>query len=122
MTLSKSFLTCRIGTNVDILLICEARFVIPKGQFHIHSFGKPYRFDRNGKGDGIQLYIRNDIPSKLIESKLAIEGLFVVVNLRKKKWLLCCTFNPKMSLISSHLKETGNNLDLLLSKYDNYYC
>ena len=111
-----------VSTNVDILLICETKLVssFPKAQFHIHGFGEPYRFDRNGKGGGILLYIRDDIPSKLIESKMTIEGLFVEINLRKKKWLLCCSYNPKKSLISNHLKEIGNNLDLLSSKYDNY--
>ena len=47
-------------------------------------------------------------------------GLFVETNLQKKKWLLCCSYNPKKSVISNHLKEIGNNLDLLSSKYDNY--
>ena len=60
----------------------------PRAQFHIHGFGEPYRFDRNRKGDGILLYIRDDIPSNLIESKTTIEGLLVEINLRKK-WLLC---------------------------------
>ena len=111
-----------VSTNVDILLICETKLdsSFPKAQFHIQGFGEPYRFDRNGKGGGILLYIRDDIPSKLIESKMTIEGLFVEINLRKKKWLLCCSYNPKKSLISNHLKEIGNNLDLLSSKYDNY--
>lgn len=51
---------------------------------------------------------------------MTIEGLFVEINLRKKEWLSCCSFNPKKSLISNHLKEIGNNLDVLSSKYDNY--
>ena len=111
-----------VSTNVDILLICETELdpSFPRPQFHIHGFGEPYRFDRNGKGGGILLYIRDDIPSKLIESKMTIEGLFVEINLRKKKWLLFCSYNPKKSLISNHLQEIGNNLDLLLSKFDNY--
>ena len=111
-----------VSTNVDILLICETKLdsSFPRAQFHIHGFGESYRFDRNGKGGGILLYIRDDIPSKLIESKMTIEGLFVEINLRKKKWLLCCSYNPKKSLISNHLQETDNNLDLLSSKFDNY--
>ena len=111
-----------ISTNVDILLICEMKLdsSFPRAQFHIHGFGEPYRFDRNGKGGEILLYMRDDIPPKLIERKVTIEGLFVEINLRKKKWLLCCSYNPKKSLISNHLKEIGNNLDLLSSKYDNY--
>ena len=40
--------------------------------------------------------------------------------MRKKKWLLCCSYNPKKSLISNHLQKIGNNLDLWSSKFDNY--
>ena len=92
-----------ISTNIDILLICEMKLEssFSRAQFHIHGFGEPYTFDRNRKGDGILLYIHNDIPPKLIiESKMTTEGLFVEINLRKKKWLLCCSYNPKKSLIS----------------------
>ena len=44
----------------------------PKGQFHLHGFSEPYRLDRNGNGGGILVFIREDIPSKLIESKMRI--------------------------------------------------
>ena len=91
----------------------------PTGQFHIHGFSEPYRFDRNSSGGGILLYIREDIPSKFILTKMTIEGFFIEINLRKKRWLLCCSYNPKKPLISEHLNEIGKNLDLLLSKYDN---
>ena len=111
-----------VGTNVDILLICETTLdsSFPRAQFHIHGIGEPYRFGRNGKGGGILSYIRDYIPSKLIESKMTIEGLFVEINLRKKKWLLCCSYNPKKSLISNHLQEISKNLDLLSSEFDSY--
>ena len=56
----------------------------PTGQFHTHGFSEPYRFDRNSSGGGILLYIREDIPSKLILTKLTIEGFFFEINLRKK--------------------------------------
>ena len=72
----------QVTRNDKLLLQENASF--PRAQFHIHGFGEPYRFDRNGKGGGILLYIRDDIPSKLIESKMTIEGLFVEINLRKK--------------------------------------
>ena len=44
----------------------------PTGQFHINGFSEPYRFDRNSNGGGILLYIREDIPSKLILTKMTI--------------------------------------------------
>ena len=57
----------------------------PTGQFHIHGFSEPYRFDRNSSGGGILLHIREDIPSKLILTKMTIEGYSVEINLRRKK-------------------------------------
>ena len=75
-----------INNNTDILMISETKLdpSFPNGQFHIHGFSEPYRFDRNGNGGGILLYIREDITSKLILTKMTIEGFFVEINLRKK--------------------------------------
>ena len=50
---------------------------------------------------------------------MKIEGFFVKLNLKRKKWLLCCSYNPKFSQISFHLNELGKNLDTLTSKYGN---
>ena len=36
----------------------------------LHGFYDPYRLDRNRNGGGIMLYIREDIPTRLIEKKL----------------------------------------------------
>ena len=51
----------------------------PKGQFlsSQYGFSEPYRLDRNGNGGGILVFICEDIPSKLIESKMKIEGFFI---------------------------------------------
>ena len=72
--------------NIDILMISETKLdpSFPNGHFHIHGFSEPYRFDRNGNGGEILLYIHEDIPSKLILTQMTIEGFFVEINLRKK--------------------------------------
>ena len=54
----------------------------------IDGYSEPYRFDRNRNGGGVLIYIREDIPSKLLaDHKLPhdIEGIFVELNLRKKE-------------------------------------
>ena len=51
---------------------------------------------------------------------MSIESFFIEINIRKKKWLLVCTYNPNKNLISNHLKEIGKNLDNYSSKYDNF--
>ena len=74
----------------------------PIGQFLLNSYSTSFRLDRNAHGGCIPLYVREDIPSKLllVEENL-IEGFFVEINLRnKKKWLLSCSYNPKK--IKSH--------------------
>ena len=44
---------------------------------------------------------------------MKIEGFFIELNLRRKSWLLCCSYNSKYSQISHHLKEIGKDLEVL---------
>ena len=78
----------------------------PAAQFSLQGSCDPYRFDRNRNGGGIMLYIREDISSRLIEKKLRnnSEYFFVEITLRKKKWLLCCSYNPHKNSISTHIE------------------
>ena len=78
-----------------------------------------YRRDRNRNGGGILLYIGEDIPSNLLHADDITEGFYIEISIRKKKWLLGCSYNPHKRFISSHLKELGKNLDFN-SKYDNF--
>ena len=57
--------------NIDLLLISETKLddSFPTPQFQMKGFSVPYRYDRNGKGGGLLLYIREDIQSKLLISK-----------------------------------------------------
>ena len=64
--------------------------------------------------------MREDIPSTLLNSDMSIESFSIGINIRKKKWLLVCMYNPNKNLISNHLKEIGKNLDNYSSKYDNF--
>ena len=92
----------------------------PIGQFLLNGYSTPFRLDRNAHGGGILLYVREDIPSKLllVEENL-IEGFFVEINLRnKKKWLLSCSYNPKKTFLSNHIAELSKSLDLFTTKYE----
>ena len=115
-------LNFQIKDNVDILMLSETKVdeSFPNSQFLINGFSTPYRFDRNARGGGIFLYIREDIPSRLLSSETSpIEGFFVELNLRNKKWLICCSYNPKKALISDHLSALSKTTDVYTSKYDN---
>ena len=61
----------------------------PTMQFNIEGY-YTYRLDRNEYGRSILLYVRDEIVSKFIPMKNStIEGFFIEMNFRKKKWVLC---------------------------------
>ena len=57
-----------IKDNLDILMISETKLdsTFPSHQFTIKGYAAPIRFDRNGRGGGISLCIREDIPARLL--------------------------------------------------------
>lgn len=91
----------------------------PEAQFYMESYSKPYRLDRSSNGRGIMLYVRDKIPSKLIQPvcyKLDKEYFLVEINLRSNKWLLACNYNP---LIKDYLACISKEIDSLSTKYNN---
>ena len=65
------------------------------------------------------IYIRDTIPSKILEKHSypkSIECLFIELNFRKYKWLLCGTYH----LPSQNDECYFNYLDKALDSYSNY--
>ena len=90
-------------------------------QFHIEGY-LIYRLNRNEYGSGILVYVREDIPSKLIPVQSPfVEGFFIELSLRCKKWLLNRSHNSHRSLISEHLSIIVKDLDLLSANYDKIF-
>ena len=110
-----------IKDNIDILLISETKIdsSFPTVQFHIDGY-TIHRRDRNENGGGLLLYVREDVPSTLLKTDSEIEAFYVELNVRKKKWLLYCSYNPSKNSITNHLAEIGKNNDLFSSKYENF--
>ena len=72
---------------MDILMISETKVddSFPDGQFFLDGFGTPFRLDRNRNGGGIMLFIRNDIPAKVVSTDgRAFESFYVELNFRKE--------------------------------------
>ena len=92
--------------NIDVLVISETKLDerFPTNQFILKGFSAPFRLDRSDKGGGIILYIREDIPSRLVSTESSqVEGFFVEINLQnKEKSSLCCSYNPKKDLLTPH--------------------
>ena len=79
-----------IGNNLDILTIQETKLdaSFPAQQFTLAGYSEPYRIDRNREGGGVLIFVREDIPSKLLSKHnftKNVEGLFLELYLRKSK-------------------------------------
>ena len=83
------FLSSQIAKNVDILLLPKTKLddLFPIAQFSLNGFPKPFRLDRSSNGEGILLYAKDDIPSRLLTNykiKDNLESFFVKINNQKK--------------------------------------
>ena len=89
----------------------------------IDGYSEPYRFDRNRNGGGVLIYIREDIPSKLLaDHKLPhdIEEIFVQLNLRKKKWLIFGSYNLPSQSDEYFFHQVKKGLDMCSKFYERY--
>lgn len=85
----RSLVTCIFGILIIIGTKIDETFSL--SQFHVVGFSKPYRLERNRNDCGIIIYIREDIPNKLLTRhrfSKDITELFIEVNFRKCTWLL----------------------------------
>ena len=66
------------------------------------------------------LFVKEDILCKLLSiENHPMEGFYVEINLRKTKWLLCCSYNPNRYKINFHLEIFKRSLALYSSHYEN---
>ena len=93
---SKFEICSEISSLLDLLLVSKTKLYdsFPTVQFLMSGFCKPYRLDYCSSGGGFLLYMREDMPSRLLTEYKPPENsecLFVKIDIRKKKWLLCCS-------------------------------
>ena len=62
------FLVDKIKGNVNIMMVSKTKLdnTFPSGQFLIDVFNEPIRLDRTKNSKGILLFIREDVPTKLL--------------------------------------------------------
>ena len=101
---------------IEILILTETKLdeTFLTSQFLMDGFSKPYRFDRNKYGGGVMIYIRYTIPSKILEKHSCpnnIECLFIELNFRKCKWLLCGMYHPPSQNDEYYFNYLGKVLD-----------
>ena len=102
----------QVKGNIDVLMMSETKTddSFPLWNFLIVGFSKPYMLDRDSLGGDILLYVREDIPTNLIEvATTPIEGFYVEINLRNDKWLISCPYDPDNNMIGNHLRGLSEN-------------
>ena len=72
--------------KLDILLVSETKVnpSFPSSQFAIKSFSVPFRIGTNSSGGGIMLFVREEIPSKLLNQykpNNSVENIFIEIDL-----------------------------------------
>ena len=67
------------------------------------------------------LFVRENLITKLLSRHLFphdIEIIFTELNLRQKKWLICCRYNPHKNLINYHLQELVKGIQIYSKNYN----
>ena len=89
----------------------------------IDGFSIPCSRDRNAHGGRILVYFRNNVTAKLLKLENLpsdIQAISIEMNIKSKKWLLCCTYNPNKSLIGSHLRQLQKQLEASIERYKHF--
>ena len=68
----------QIKGSIDTLMIFETKLDdrFPDGQFLIEGYHAPFRFDRIKYEGGIVLYVREDIPAKVLCHNVLLQRVF----------------------------------------------
>ena len=114
-------LTEMVKDFVDIFLKSESKLhdSFPEGQFIIDGYHGPFRFDQRGNGGGLLLYVREDIPAKVLHSDFpAAESFYPEIILHKKRWLINCSYNPHKNNTCRYLKVVTETYSYY-SKFEN---
>ena len=114
-----------VRQKLDILLVSETKVdpSFPSSNLRWRVLALHFKLDRNSSGGGIMLFVREEIPSKLLSEykpNSSVENIFSEINLRSKKWLVSCSCSPNLTLLSNHIRNISRGLDFYSSNYDNF--
>ena len=102
-----------VANKFEQLKIIETKIddTFPTSQFLIEGYSKPYRQDRNRYGGGIIIFIRDDLPSKLLSRHTFSHD-------RKEKLLLFGTYLPPSQSDLYYFEQIGQSLDVYNRDYN----
>ena len=88
-----------IKNETDIFMVSETKInnSFSISQFTMTGHSNPFKLDPTSHGGGILLFVREDIPCKIIKTNCDadFEGIFVEINLRKNGYFAVLTIHIK---------------------------
>ena len=104
-----------------ILIISEIKLdnSFPVAQFYIEGFRTPFELDRSKHDGGILLYIWSDINAVLLTDHVLpndIKTFFIETKVNGCKWVVCCSYNPNRTNVSTDLEKIWKTLDIYSKK------
>ena len=114
----------QVKGDANVIMISETKLddAFPADQFVLECFSKLFleglnkscRVDHNRNGGCILLFVGEDIPARLISiEQVLIETFFIELDLRKKKWIVSCSYNPHKKTFS-HLEVIRRTMDIFI--------
>ena len=109
---------------IDIIMICETKVndSFPTEQFIIEGYSTIYRLDRNDRGGGIMLIVKDNLLTLRLDKYCfpdKFEILCIELNLRKKKWIIFCYYNPQKHLLKRNLCQIETAVSYYSKTYEN---
>ena len=113
-----------VQNKIDILVLSETKLddTYTTNQFMIEGFTSPFRADRNAHGGGLFVYVRDDIPCKVLKNQKLpgnVEAIFIELKLKNRKWLLMGGYNPHKDSISYFLSHISKEIDAKMNNHEN---
>ena len=113
-----------IQDKIDVLVLSETKLddTYMSNQFQIEGFSIPFRAGRNAHGGGLLIYVRDEIPCKILTNQdlpSNAEAIFIELNLKNSKRLLMGGYNPHKDSISYFLSHISKVIDAKLFNYEN---
>ena len=105
-------------------MICETKIdgSFPTEQFIIEGYSTIHRLDRNDRGAGIMLIVKDNLLTSRLDKYCfpdKIEIFCIELNFRKKKWLMFCCYNPHKHLLKHHLFHIESAINFYSKTYEN---
>ena len=109
---------------LDVSCVDETKLddSFPNSQFTLENFQfPPFRRDRNSKGGGKLVYVKQGIIAKRLENletKFS-ETICIELTISKKKWCALFAYRPPKQKKSLFFEEISSSLSHIVNKYDN---